>query len=87
MRSNRQPFAPSWYDLEKMLLAPSVRYMLVKADKILSEERMRVLSALRSALWTQLIERPVVRLWPDQWLAEEWARYAGVQVRRPQASR
>jgi len=69
-------FKPTDYDLRKSLDQPFIRYLLVKAGQMSGAELMVVRQMLRSAYWARLRELPVIRLWPDQWLAEEWRRYA-----------
>jgi hypothetical protein len=71
-------FKPTDYDLKKFMNEPFVRYLLVKANQMGAPELATVAETIRQAYWAHLRQLPVVRLWPDQWLAEERKRYAGL---------
>jgi len=76
MPGGEEIFRPTERDLDHFLRQPFVRYMLVKSRKLPPAEVLTILAELRKAYWAHLRSLPVVRLWPDQWLAEEWRRYA-----------
>lgn len=71
-----EPFRPDEHDLRHFLDLPYARYLAVKA-KFLPQAQLQWLAAeLRREYLQHLRQLPIVRLWPHQWLAEEWRRYA-----------
>ena len=55
-------------DFRRRVVDETWRYFREKIRIAPADELRQILDAFEYELWKKLVKRPVIRIWPDQWL-------------------